>query len=190
MRGVDTVLGPEMKSTGEVMGVAKSFGEAFAKAQLSAGQVLPARGTVFFTVNDHDKPAAIDLARRLRTSAFTSSRQKVRRNTLEGAGLPVERVFKVKEGRPNVVDLIKGDRIQLIVNTPRGQDTFFDEKAIRRAAVLARVPTITTIGGSAGGGGGNCCDAAAEHYRLCTAESAYGKGQVIHDREEKASTFA
>jgi carbamoyl-phosphate synthase large subunit len=66
-------------------------------------------------------------------------------NALEGAGLMVERVFKVKEGRPNVVDLIKGDRIQLVVNTPRGQDTFFDEKAIRRAAVLARIPTITTI---------------------------------------------
>jgi len=143
--GVDTVLGPEMKSTGEVMGVADTFGEAFAKAQLSAGQILPTRGTVFFTVNDHDKPAAIELARRFVHLGFQIIATEGTANALEHAGLTVERVFKVKEGRPNVVDLIKGDRIQLIVNTPRGQDTFFDEKAIRRAAVLARVPTITTI---------------------------------------------
>jgi carbamoyl-phosphate synthase large subunit len=143
--GVDTVLGPEMKSTGEVMGVAATFGEAFAKAQLSAGQVLPAQGTVFFTVNDHDKTAAVELARRFAHLGFKLVATEGTANVLERAGLMVERVFKVKEGRPNVVDLIKGDRIQLIINTPRGQDTFFDEKAIRRAAVLARVPTITTI---------------------------------------------
>jgi carbamoyl-phosphate synthase large subunit len=143
--GVDTVLGPEMKSTGEVMGVAATFGEAFAKAQLSAGQVLPISGTVFFSVNDHDKPAAIDLARRYVHLGFRLVATEGTANVLEHAGLIVERVFKVKEGRPNVVDLIKGDRIQLIINTPRGQETIFDEKAIRRAAVLARVPTITTI---------------------------------------------
>ncbi|MGH9606701.1 MAG: carbamoyl-phosphate synthase large subunit, partial [Terracidiphilus sp.] len=143
--GVDTVLGPEMKSTGEVMGVAATFGEAFAKAQLSAGQILPTEGTVFFSVNDHDKPAAIDLARRYVNLGFKIVATEGTATALEGAGLIAERVFKVKEGRPNVVDLIKGDRIQLIVNTPRGQDTFFDEKAIRRAAVVARVPTITTI---------------------------------------------
>ena len=143
--GVDTVLGPEMKSTGEVMGVAATFGEAFAKAQLSAGQVLPTGGTVFFSVNDHDKPAATALARRYVELGFKIVATEGTANVLEKTGLIVERVFKVKEGRPNVVDLIKGDRIQLIVNTPRGQDTFFDEKAIRRAAVLARIPTITTI---------------------------------------------
>jgi carbamoyl-phosphate synthase large subunit len=143
--GVDTVLGPEMKSTGEVMGVASSFGEAFAKAQLSAGQVLPSSGTVFFSVNDHDKPAAVELARRYVNLGFKLVATEGTGKVLRDAGLAVETVFKVKEGRPNVVDLIKGDRIQLIVNTPRGQDTFFDEKAIRRAAVLARIPTITTI---------------------------------------------
>jgi carbamoyl-phosphate synthase large subunit len=143
--GVDTVLGPEMKSTGEVMGVASTFGEAFAKAQLSAGQVLPTSGTVFFSVNDHDKRAAIDLVRRYIHLGFQIVATEGTADALQNAGLIVERVFKVKEGRPNVVDLIKGDRIQLIVNTPRGQDTFFDEKAIRRAAVLARIPTITTI---------------------------------------------
>jgi carbamoyl-phosphate synthase large subunit len=139
--GVDTVLGPEMKSTGEVMGVAAHFGEAFAKAQLSAGQILPSKGTVFFTVNDHDKPAAVEIARRFAQLGFHLVATEGTANVLERAGLSVERVFKVKEGRPNVVDLIKGERIQLIINTPRGQDTFFDEKAIRRAAVLARVPT-------------------------------------------------
>ncbi|MGD0546665.1 MAG: carbamoyl-phosphate synthase large subunit, partial [Terracidiphilus sp.] len=143
--GVDTVLGPEMRSTGEVMGVAATFGEAFAKAQLSAGQVLPTGGTVFFSVNDPDKPAVAELARRYADLGFKIVATEGTANVLERAGLMVERVFKVKEGRPNIVDLIKGDRIQLVINTPRGQDTFFDEKAIRRAAVLARIPTITTI---------------------------------------------
>jgi carbamoyl-phosphate synthase large subunit len=143
--GVDTVLGPEMRSTGEVMGVASTFGEAFAKAQLSAGQVLPTGGTVFFSVNDPDKTSAAELARRFVDLGFKLVATEGTANVLEKAGLIVERVYKVKEARPNVVDLIKGDRIQLIVNTPRGQDTFFDEKAIRRAAVLARIPTITTI---------------------------------------------
>ena len=143
--GVDTVLGPEMRSTGEVMGVAATFGEAFAKAQLSAGQLLPTKGTIFISVNDHDKEAVVELARRYVHLGFKIVATEGTANALESAGLVVERVFKVKEGRPNVVDLIKGDRIQLIINTPRGQDTFFDEKAIRRAAVLARIPTITTI---------------------------------------------
>jgi carbamoyl-phosphate synthase large subunit len=143
--GVDTVLGPEMKSTGEVMGVASNFGEAFAKAQLSAGQILPTGGTVFFTVKDEDKQAAIALARRYVHLGFKIVATEGTANAFEGAGLIVERVFKVEEGRPNAVDLIKGDRIQLIVNTPRGQDAIFDEKAIRRAAVLARIPTITTL---------------------------------------------
>ena len=143
--GVDTVLGPEMKSTGEVMGVADNFGEAFAKAQLAAGQKLPSEGTVFLSVNDHDKGALVALARQYVEMGFHLVATHGTADVLETNGLEVERVYKVKEGRPNVVDLIKGDRIQLIVNTPRGQDTFFDEKAIRRAAVLARIPTITTL---------------------------------------------
>ena len=143
--GVDTVLGPEMRSTGEVMGVAPTFGEAFAKAQLSAGQILPTKGTVFFSVKDHDKPAAVELARKYVHLGFKIVATEGTANVLENAGMVVERVFKVTEGRPDAVDLIKGDRIQLIVNTPRGQDTIFDEKAIRRAAVVARIPTITTL---------------------------------------------
>ncbi len=143
--GVDTVLGPEMKSTGEVMGVADNFGEAFAKAQIAAGQVLPLQGTIFLSVNDHDKDGLVSLARQFVEMGFHLVATHGTAEVLEIAGLQPERVYKVKEGRPNVVDLIKGDRIQLIINTPRGQDTFFDEKAIRRAAVMARIPTITTL---------------------------------------------
>ena len=152
--GVDTVLGPEMKSTGEVMGVADSFGEAFAKAQISAGQKLPVKGTIFLSVNDHDKPAVADLALQFVELGFKLVATHGTADVLEQAGFVVERVYKVKEGRPNVVDLIKGDRIQLIINTPRGQDTFFDEKAIRRAAVTQRIPTITTIGAARAAAGG------------------------------------
>lgn len=143
--GVDPVLGPEMRSTGEVMGVAETFGEAFAKAQIAAGQMLPVRGTVFLSVNDHDKASVVGLAKQFTELGFHLVATHGTAEVLEQNGLRSERVYKVKEGRPNVVDLIKGDRIQLIINTPRGQDTFFDEKAIRRAAVLARIPTITTI---------------------------------------------
>ncbi|HXY48191.1 MAG TPA: carbamoyl-phosphate synthase large subunit [Terriglobales bacterium] len=143
--GVDTVLGPEMKSTGEVMGVADNFGEAFAKAQLSAGQKLPTRGAVFISVTDQDKSHVAEVARRFVDMGFNLVATAGTADVLENAGLTVERVYKVKEGRPNAVDLIKGERIQLIINTPRGVDPFFDEKAIRRASVTARIPTITTL---------------------------------------------
>jgi len=143
--GVDTVLGPEMKSTGEVMGVADNFGEAFAKAQIAAGQMLPTKGTIFMSVNDGDKEAVASLGRTFVEMGFHLVATHGTAEVLERAGLQPERVYKVKEGRPNVVDLIKGERIQMIINTPHGQDTFFDEKAIRRAAVVARIPTITTV---------------------------------------------
>jgi len=143
--GVDTVLGPEMKSTGEVMGVADNFGEAFAKAQAAAGQVLPTSGCVFVSANDRDKPFIAEVAKRFVELGFSLVATHGTSKVLEEAGLHVERVYKVKEGRPNVVDLIKGERIQLVINTPHGPDPWFDEKAIRRAAVTARIPTITTL---------------------------------------------
>jgi carbamoyl-phosphate synthase large subunit len=152
--GVDTVLGPEMKSTGEVMGVAETFGEAFAKAQIASGQVLPSSGTIFLSVNDHDKEGVVELAKQFQEMGFHLVATHGTAAVLEEAGLQPERVYKVKEGRPNVVDLIKGERIQLIINTPRGQDTFFDEKAIRRAAVMARIPTITTLAAARAAAGG------------------------------------
>jgi carbamoyl-phosphate synthase large subunit len=143
--GVDTVLGPEMKSTGEVMGVADNFGEAFAKAQTSAGQKLPTQGTVFISVTDHDKPQVADLAKRFVDLGFKLVATAGTADVLENTGLTVDRVYKVKEGRPNVVDLIKGEKIQLIINTPQGLEPWFDEKAIRRAAVTAHIPSITTL---------------------------------------------
>ncbi len=143
--GVDTVLGPEMRSTGEVMGIADNFGEAFAKAQIAAGQKLPTAGTVFISVTDHDKPQIVSVARRFVDMGFKLVATHGTADVLEEAGLAVERVYKVKEGRPNAVDLIKADRIQLIVNTPHGPDPYFDEKAIRRAAVSGRITTITTL---------------------------------------------
>ncbi|PYX22450.1 MAG: carbamoyl phosphate synthase large subunit [Acidobacteria bacterium] len=143
--GVDTVLGPEMKSTGEVMGVADNFGEAFAKAQTAAGQRLPVQGMVFISVTDHDKPQVAEVARKFVDMGFKLVATAGTADVIESASMACERVYKVKEGRPNVVDLIKGERIHLIINTPQGPDPFFDEKAIRRAAVTARIPTITTL---------------------------------------------
>jgi len=144
-QGVDPVLGPEMRSTGEVMGVARTFGEAFAKAQTAAGMHLPRAGNVFFSVNDHDKKVVAKIANRFVEMGFHLVATHGTADVLEDAGMQVERVFSVKEGRPNVVDLIKSERIQLIVNTPSGQQSVFDEPAIRRAAVAARIPTITTL---------------------------------------------
>ncbi|MGA3213937.1 MAG: carbamoyl-phosphate synthase large subunit, partial [Terriglobales bacterium] len=143
--GVDTVLGPEMKSTGEVMGIGESFGEAFAKAQLAAGQKLPSGGAVFISVADRDKPHIAEVARRFSGLGFSLVATHGTAAVLEAAGLPLERVYKVKEGRPNAVDLIKGDRIQLVINTPQGLDPWFDEKSIRRAAITHHIPTITTL---------------------------------------------
>jgi carbamoyl-phosphate synthase large subunit len=143
--GVDTVLGPEMRSTGEVMGIADNFGEAFAKAQIAAGQKLPTEGTVFISVTDHDKPHVVEVAHRFVDMGFKLVATHGTADILEEAGLAVDRVYKVKEGRPNAVDLIKADRIQLIINTPHGPDPYFDEKAIRRAAVTGHITTITTL---------------------------------------------
>ena len=143
--GVDTVLGPEMKSTGEVMGSAETFGEAFAKAQISAGQSLPRTGTVFVSVNDRDKSEAVEVAKRFVELGFNLVATHGTADWLQRAGMKVERVYKVKEGRPHVVDLIKGQRVQLVINTPQGLEPWFDEKAIRRATVMHRIPTITTL---------------------------------------------
>jgi carbamoyl-phosphate synthase large subunit len=143
--GVDTILGPEMKSTGEVMGVADSFGLAFAKAQLGARQRIPVKGRVFISVNDHDKPGVLPIARDLESLGFTLIATRGTAEALRAAGVKVERVFKVNEGRPNIVDRIKSADIDLIINTPLGQKSRFDDKAIRRAAVQHGVTCITTL---------------------------------------------
>ncbi|HET7100478.1 MAG TPA: carbamoyl-phosphate synthase large subunit, partial [Terriglobia bacterium] len=143
--GVDSVLGPEMKSTGEVMGVAEHFGLAFAKAQLAAGQKIPMQGKVFISVNDHDKPHAVKLARELADLGFKLVATRGTAAALRAAKIKVERVYKVEEGRPNVVDHIKNASIDLIINTPLGRTSRFDEKAIRRAAIQHGVTCITTM---------------------------------------------
>jgi carbamoyl-phosphate synthase large subunit len=144
-RGIDTILGPEMRSTGEVMGIASTFGEAFAKAQLSSGTRFPRSGTVFLSVSDRDKRAVQPLARELHELGFKLMATRGTAAALRGAGIPVEPVFKVNEGRPNIVDRIKTGQVHLIINTPLGRESFYDEKSIRRAAVRHAVPCITTL---------------------------------------------
>jgi carbamoyl-phosphate synthase large subunit len=146
--GVDPALGPEMRSTGEVMGVGRSFGEAFAKAQISAGTPLPDRGTVFFSVNDHHKPEAVEVARRFAGLGFKLVATRGTAAAMRAAGLECRTIFKVNEGRPNAVDLLKGGAVQLAIYTTMGAPAFFDEKAIRRSAVMYRVPCITTMSGA------------------------------------------
>ncbi|MBI3694572.1 MAG: ATP-grasp domain-containing protein, partial [Acidobacteria bacterium] len=146
--GVDPILGPEMRSTGEVMGVGEIFGEAFAKAQLSAGQALPEQGSVFLSVNDRQKQDAVEVARKFADLGFSLVATRGTAFTLKAAGIDCRTVLKVNEGRPNVVDLIKAGELSLIINTPAGAHSFFDEKSIRRAAVTHRIPCITTLSGA------------------------------------------
>ncbi len=146
--GVDPALGPEMRSTGEVMGVGMNFGEAFAKAQLSAGTPLPDQGCVFISVNERDKQHAVELGRKFTDLGFTLAATRGTAAVLQAAGLPVKTVFKVNEGRPNAVDLLKGGSLQLVIYTTTGGHSFSDEKAIRRFALTYRVPCITTMSGA------------------------------------------
>jgi carbamoyl-phosphate synthase large subunit len=143
--GVDTVLGPEMRSTGEVMGIADSFGMAFAKAQIAADGALPLAGTVFVTVNDHDKNNVVPIARRFHALGFRILGTEGTARHLRARGIPTERVLKVYEGRPNAIDLIVSGAIQLLINTPLGKLTQQDDYAIRRAALQHRVPYTTTL---------------------------------------------
>ena len=145
LAGVDLVLGPEMRSTGEVMGIADSFGMAFAKAQISADGALPLEGGVFLTVNDHDKANLVPIARRFHGLGFRLFATEGTARYLRARGIPAERVLKVHEGRPNAIDLLVSDRIQLLINTPLGKLTQQDDYAIRRAALQHRVPYTTTL---------------------------------------------
>jgi carbamoyl-phosphate synthase large subunit len=153
-RGVDTILGPEMRSTGEVMGVASTFGLAFAKAQLAAGQRLPLDGTVFISVNDHDKRYVAGVARDLLAAGLKVIATRGTTAALKAAGIEVEPIYKVNEGRPNIVDLIKTGKVNLVINTPLGRESFYDEKSIRRAAIRYSVPCITTLSAARAAAGG------------------------------------
>jgi len=144
-RGVDTILGPEMRSTGEVMGISTDYGQAFAKAQLAAGQKLPSTGTIFISVNDRDKRSIGPLGKELVSLGFKLVATRGTSGAFHAAGVPCDEVFKVNEGRPNIVDLIKTGKISLVINTPLGRESFYDEKSIRRAAIRYNIPCITTL---------------------------------------------
>jgi carbamoyl-phosphate synthase large subunit len=144
-RGTDILLGPEMKSTGEVMGIDDDFGLAYAKSQMAAQPPLPLSGNVFISVRDADKPAILDLARGLQELGFWVYSTSGTASALEAAGVPVERLFKLTEGRPNVLDMLKNGEIALIINTPAGPVARQDEIRIRTTALYQRVPVMTTL---------------------------------------------
>jgi carbamoyl-phosphate synthase large subunit len=147
--GVDPRLSPEMKSTGEVLGIAESLGAAFYKAQLAAGIELPSRGTVFLTVNERDKAALVPTAQRLLDLGFDLLATRGTATALRAAGLTVAETLKRSEGRPNCVDAIRSGQIDLIINTPLGEASFKDGWEIRTAALQHNVPCITTLSGAA-----------------------------------------
>ncbi len=146
--GVDTLLGPEMKSTGEVMGGAESFGVAFAKAQMGAGQMLPQGGTAFISVNNYDKANVVPIAKGLVELGFAIMATRGTAVYLRAHGVDAEIVFKINEGRPHVGDEMVNKRISLVINTPLGRESFFDDRAVRRAAMLQGIPAITTLTGA------------------------------------------
>ena len=146
--GTDALLGPEMRSTGEVMGIDADFGKAFAKAELAASQRLPLQGTIFISMNDRDKAAVIPVAKALAGLGFHLVATTGTRAALMAEGLAVDAILKVHEGRPNIEDAIKNHEIQLIINTPIGSTALEDDRSIRRTALSYKVPIITTIAGA------------------------------------------
>ncbi|HYS19660.1 MAG TPA: carbamoyl-phosphate synthase large subunit [Gemmatimonadales bacterium] len=174
--GVDTVLGPEMRSTGEAMGFADSFGMAFAKAQIAADGGLPLTGAVFVTVNDSDKPTVVPIARRLHELGFRILATEGTAQHLRARGIPAERVAKVHEGRPNAIDLIVSGEVHLLINTPLGKFTQQDDYAIRRAALVHRVPYTTTMSAASA-----ACDA------IIALRSRTGSVRSLQEWHEKTT---
>jgi carbamoyl-phosphate synthase large subunit len=152
---VDIILGPEMRSTGEVMGIDSSFGMAFGKSQISANMPVPTEGVVCVTVNDHDKASATPILRRFHDSGFRIIATEGTHRYLRARGIPADKVFKVGEGRPNIVDMMISGEISLLINTPLGKKSQFDDYAMRRAAVTRRVSYVTTLSAASA-----ACDAA------------------------------
>ncbi|MFM5980372.1 MAG: carbamoyl-phosphate synthase large subunit [Sphaerospermopsis kisseleviana] len=146
--GTDTILGPEMRSTGEVMGIDADFGRAFAKAEMGAGEKLPLQGTVFVSMSDRDKALVVDVVKEFINLGFHIIATQGTRQYLKEQGLKVEQVLKLHEGRPNVIDVIKNQQIQLIINTPSGEEARTDGQLIRRTALAYKIPIITTIAGA------------------------------------------
>ena len=174
--GVDTILGPEMRSTGEVMGLADSFGMAFAKAQIAADGSLPSAGAIFVTVNDSDKPTVLPIVRRFHEMGFRIVATDGTARYLRARGVPAERVAKVHEGRPNAIDLIVSGEVQLLINTPLGKFTQADDYAIRRAALMHRVPYTTTMSAASA-----ACDA------IIALRSRTGSVRSLQEWHEKTT---
>jgi carbamoyl-phosphate synthase large subunit len=147
-QGVDPVLSPEMKSTGEVMGTGETFGEAFMKATIGAGDAMPAVGKAFISVRNMDKPGAISVAQSLLGMGYSLCATEGTAEALAVAGMKVDRVNKVTEGRPNIVDMIKNDEISYVINTTEGRQSTSDSAEIRRSALQHNVPYTTTIAGA------------------------------------------
>ena len=143
--GVDIILGPEMRSTGEVMGIDDSFPMAFAKSQMAANSPLPEKGTIFVSVSGADKAVVAPVAKRFAEMGYKLVATTGTANHLRGQGIPVEHIPKIQEGRPNLLDKMKNGEIALIINTPTGRGSSTDEAKIRAAAVANRVTAITTI---------------------------------------------
>ncbi|MCU0650746.1 MAG: carbamoyl-phosphate synthase large subunit, partial [Candidatus Omnitrophica bacterium] len=146
--GVDVILGPEMKSTGEVMGIDKDFGRAYIKSQIAAGQNLPKKGNVFISVRDRDKRAVVFIAKKLKDLGFNIYSTSGTAAALEKNGIEVKQLPKVAEGRPNVLDLMKDGKIQMVINTPTGRIPRQDEVKIRSHVILYNIPYTTTISGA------------------------------------------
>jgi carbamoyl-phosphate synthase large subunit len=144
-QGSDIALGPEMKSTGEVMGIDADLGLAYAKSQMAAPPPLPKGGNVFISVKDSDKESVIPVARDFVDLGFEVIATSGTRDALHAAGIPVTKVFKVREGRPNVLDRVKNGEIHFIINTPSGKIPREDEVAIRNASLAQKIPIMTTI---------------------------------------------
>ena len=180
--GADALLGPEMKSTGEVMGVAATFPEAFAKAQAAAGAALPDGGTAFLTVTDADKPSVVAIATQLHDLGFAIVATRGTAEAIRGWGVPVEELRKIGEGSPNVVDRIAAGDVDLVINTPTGSGARSDGWEIRRAAVARGVPCITTLAGGL---------AAARAIRAArTGEGAVRSLQEIHGGPARTAAAA
>ena len=146
--GADGILGPEMKSTGEVMGIGNDFGEAFLKAQMGAGSMLPRGGRVFISVNDRDKPEVLPIARRLQEAGFELLATRGTCEFLRARGVVAENIMKIHEGRPHVVDAIRSKAIELVVNSPLDEQSQYDDHAVRRAAIMHSIPYTTTLAGA------------------------------------------
>jgi carbamoyl-phosphate synthase large subunit len=174
--GVDTILGPEMRSTGEVMGFADSFGMAFAKAQIAAEGGLPLSGTIFVTVNDSDKPTVVPIVRRFHELGFRILATEGTQKYLRARGVPAERVLKVHEGRPNAIDLIVSGEVHLLINTPLGKFTRADDYAIRRTTLVHRVPYTTTLSAASA-----ACDA------IIALRSRTGSVRSLQEWHEKTT---